>query len=288
MPKLMPPKIDSLVRTFSLAIACGFLPLVIAHGQTELADSVIFHASFDEGFDADVGVDRQVRTADTHARGKIQVGSLRKDVAIVKNAGKYGDCLRFSGNSQEVFMYSGVNMGYQKKDWSGTVSFWLKLDPDKDLKPGFSDPLLITQNKWNDGAFFVDFDEELPRTLRLGTFSDLKFWNPKNLPLEEFKEGERPMLPVKKPPFSRQRWTHVAFVFENVNASEGKSSNATLFLDGKSISSSSKPLRFTWDDSKAAIMLGIQFVGDFDDLIIFKRPLSPEEIATLHQSAKGL
>jgi hypothetical protein len=269
-------------------MACGFLHAAIAQGQAELADSMIFHASFDKGFDADVGVDRQVRTADTHNRGKIQVGNLRKDVTIVKDGGKYGDCLRFSGNAQEVFMYSGLNMGYQKQDWSGTVSFWLKLDPDKDLKPGFSDPLLITQNKWNDGAFFVDFDKELPRTLRLGTFSDFKFWNPKNRPLEKFKENERPMLPVKTPPFSSQRWTHVAFVFQGVNPSDGKSSKATLFLDGKPISSSSKTLRYTWDDSKAAIMLGVQFIGDFDDLIIFKRPLSPREIATLHQSAKGL
>lgn len=273
---------------WALAFAGVFFSPAEATAQTKLREAVIFHASFDHGFDADVGVDRRVRTADTHGRNTIQLGNLRKDVSIVKGEGKYGDGLRFSGNAAEVFMYSGVNMGYAKRDWSGTVSFWLKLDPDKDLKPGFSDPLLITQNKWNDGAFFIDFDKELPRTLRLGTFSDFKHWNPTNRPFEGLAENERPLLPVKKPPFSADRWTHVAFTFTNVNPSKDKSSNAKLFLDGKLIRESSRELQYTWDDEKAAIMLGVQFVGDFDDLIIFKRPLSADEIATLSQSDKWL
>ena len=68
------------------------------------------------------------------------------------------------------------------KDWSGTVSFWLRLDPDKDLEPGYADPIQITDKKWDDASFFVDFTkDDKPRHFRLGIYSDLKVWNPKGL-----------------------------------------------------------------------------------------------------------
>ncbi len=77
--------------------------------------------------------------------------------------------------------YLGQNMHYRSEDWNGTISFWMRLDPDKDLQPGYCDPLQVTQFAWNNGSFFVDFDKDLPRDFRLGVFSDLKFWNPENI-----------------------------------------------------------------------------------------------------------
>ena len=47
--------------------------------------------------------------------------------------------------------------------------------------------------------------------------------------------------------------------------------------------------RFTWDVSKAGIRLGTgQFVGLFDDLAIFHRPLTPEEIRLLYGFERGV
>ena len=42
-----------------------------------------------------------------------------------------------------------------------------------------------------------------------------------------------------------------------------------------------QPLTFTWDPKNVAIMLGIEYIGDIDELMIFDRALAPEEIGTL-------
>jgi len=39
--------------------------------------------------------------------------------------------------------------------------------------------------------------------------------------------------------------------------------------------------RYSWDLAQAAVVLGINYVGLFDDLAVFSRALSPEEVAAL-------
>jgi hypothetical protein len=95
------------------------------------------------------------------------------------------------------------------------------------------------------------------------------------------------MLTVKKPPFSTSAWTHVLFTFENVNPADGSNATATLYLDGQSKGTLRRPLYFDWDTSKAAVMLGIHYVGDFDDLAIFNKALSTAEINHLRQLPRG-
>jgi hypothetical protein len=253
-----------------------------------VSKSLIFHAPFDGGTDARVGVDRSLYTSDSLERKSEVVGNQRTDVAIVSGAGRFGDALRFKDNSPQVIFFKGANAGFKEKDWSGTVSFWLKLDPDKDLKPGYCDPIQITDKTWNDAAFFVDFDKELPRTFRLGVFSNYKFWNPKDTPWEQIAVADRPMVPVVKPPFSSTEWTHVAYTFENINSSKSMESTATLYLNSQSQGSLKAPLKFSWDPSKAAIMIGLSYIGDFDELAIFNRALTAEEIANVYQLPDGL
>ena len=45
----------------------------------------------------------------------------------------------------------------REENWDGTISFWLRLEPNRDLRPGYSDPLLVTPRAWNDASFFTDF-----------------------------------------------------------------------------------------------------------------------------------
>ena len=54
-----------------------------------------------------------------------------------------------------------------------------------------------------------------PRDFRLGAFADLKVWNPEN---KEISEDQRPLFPVKAPPFAKDRWTHVLFTWSNFKA----------------------------------------------------------------------
>ncbi len=260
----------------------------LAAPPESLSEALIFHAPFDGGTDAVKGVDRILYTAETLERKSSVAGNQRKDVALVTSAGRYGDALRFSDNSPQVLFYSGSNAGFQETNWAGTVSFWLKLNPDKDLKPGYCDPIQITDKTWNNAAFFVDFDKDLPRVFRLGVFSNYKFWNPQDTPWDQIKIADRPMVPVAMPPFRNDEWTHVAYTFENVNASDDSTATATLYLNGKRQGELKQPMKFSWDPSKAAIMIGISYIGDFDELAIFSRALTPEEIMTVYQLPDGL
>jgi hypothetical protein len=96
------------------------------------------------------------------------------------------------------------------------------------------------------------------------------------------------MVPVSKPPFSRDAWTHVAWTFSNFNATDKSPGTATLWLNGKSQGSLNAPMNFTWDPAKTVIMLGIAYSGDFDELAVFNRDLSETEIQTLYQLTHGL
>ena len=90
--------------------------------------------------------------------------------------------------------------------------------------------------------------------------------------------AEKPLLGVESPPFTKERWTHVAFTWENFNT--GKTNSvATLYLNGQSQGSLTNWLQtYTWDPAKTKIMLGLSYIGLFDELAIFDRALTPAEI----------
>jgi len=273
----------------SLAIASAWLPslgLVVGQdsGPGELRTSLAFYASFDSTADAQVKHgDGKVYTTESLARKVWTAGIDRPDVTIVKDAGAFGGFIRFADKSPKVICYKGEVLPRYESSIAGTVCFWMRLDADKDLKPGFCDPIQITEKAWNDASLFVDFDKDLPRDFRLGVFSDLKYWNPENTPWEKWPIEKRPMVTVKRPGFTREAWKHVAFTFEGINSSGGTPAAAALYLDGKLQGGIEGPMKFTWDPSKTAIMIGIEYIGDMDELMIFDRPLKPEELKTVIQ-----
>lgn len=268
-----------------------------ADDTPKLADGLIFHASFDGSLDANLfsaDGDGRVYTGDSPGMQSVELGNSIPEVTIARKAGRLGDALRFSAKSAKVLCYKAATNGFEpKENWSGTVSLWLKLDPDQDLPPGYCDPLQITAKKWDDSAFFIDFDETLPRDFRLGVFSDPDVWNPKHLNWVDFPTTQRPMITVKKPPFSRDAWTHVVFTFAGVNSTTGEAASARLYLNGKLQGSLNQPVRFSWPKSddgqkEAMIMLGINYVGDMDELAIFRRALSAEEVEGLYENPEQL
>lgn len=278
-------------HAIALALSLG----LSARGQTpqvdvvKLRQALHFHAPFDNTADAQrFTADGKIMTADSTERKRISEGIRTAGVSIAPGEGKFGDCLRFTQKTDQVLMFAGREMHHAPENWSGTVSLWLRLNPDQDLPPGFCDPLQITDKAWNDAAFFVDFDKDLPRDFRLGAFSNLSHWNPKNISWDAWPIEKRPMVTVKQPPFSRDAWTHVAFTFDRINPAAGESSQVILFVNGKPTGTLEQPMRFSWDVEKAAIMLGIYYVGDLDDLMIFNRALSPAEINHLHSATSSL
>ncbi len=256
-----------------------------------LGEALTFHASFDKSADADFA--RGDRRLHTSATGKIEdgkAGLARDDVTVREGKGRHGGALYFGKKGKPVvFFRAEKNVAYRRKDWSGTVSFWLSLDPDKDLEPGYCDPIQITDRKWNDRAFFVDFTrDDKPRHFRLGVFADFKTWNPKELKWEEFPESDRPMVVVKRTPFGRGEWTHVVMTFSGFNRA-GKAGEASLYLNGELQGKlEGKPQIFSWEPAKTAVMLGLSYIGLFDDLAIFNRRLNPDEVRALYKLPGGV
>lgn len=275
-----------MLKKVCLTIVAAAVVLAAETIPESLRGALIFHASFDRGADADLAKgDRRIYSAPSYKEQEKAVpGIASPDIEIARGAGLAGDALRFTKkNTRALFYKADGNMAYRKSGWSGTVSFWLRLNPDEDLAPGFCDPIQVTDDAYNDSAMWVDFTkDDRPRHFRLGVFGDLKSWNPKGL--AENPDFDKRLVVVRKPPFTRSRWTHVAITWSQLNGEQG---SASLYLNGESAGTArSIKEPFTWDLSKAAIRVGVNYVGLFDELAVFDRALGPDEIGELHREGR--
>jgi hypothetical protein len=258
-----------------------------------LKTSLSLHASFDKGIDAEVARgDASLWTAKAmDQRSTAQKGlPTGMEVAWEKDQGKYGGSLRFSDSKGPMVFYKGVkNFPELRSGWSATVMFWLKADPPGELKEGFCDPIQITSKQWDDAAMFVEFEKRATGIpFRLGVYADKPVWNPTNRKFEDIPPAERPLVAVEKPPFEKGKWTHVAFTLTQFNSGKPEGV-AKLYLDGRPAGQlSPRNQLFTWDVEKSAIMLGLGYIGSMDDLAIFDRSLTAEEIASVVQLPDGI
>lgn len=274
------------VGAFLLMLAAG----ANAAEKSSFKDALVFYASFDQSLNAERGGgDKQLYWAPKMAFPPEAKPALPPNNVVVHETSggvNGGGCLRFTKKAPEmVFFRAPGNIPYSKSDWSGTVSFWLSLTPDEDLEPGYTDPIQITSKGWDNAAFFVEFTkDEKPRELRLGAYADRNVWNPRNRDWNSIPMSEKPLIPVIRPPFTRDTWTHIAFTFEHFNTGQ-TNGVTTLFLNGEKRGGlTPREQTFTWDMDKALIMLGLSYVGRLDELAIFNRALTPPEIAQLHKT----
>lgn len=271
------------------------LTLIVFHSMAAendtLRKALTFHASFDQAVDADFALgNKQLFTATSYkSRGDARPGLHQSDAQLVAGAGRFGGALKFAKkNTKAVYYAASRNVAYQPRDWNGSVSFWLSLDPETDLEPGYCDPIQVTDEEYNDAALWVDFTkDDKPRHFRLGVFGDLKSWNPKDLPPDKNPDFLGRLVVVKKTPFARGRWTHVVVTHQGLGSSKG--GVAKLYLDGMLQGKTpviSEP--FGWNLDRAAIRLGVNYVGLLDDLSVFDRALSEQEVKALHQLKDGV
>jgi hypothetical protein len=261
------------------------------HGA--LRTALTFHASFDRTGDADFARgDRAVYTAeDRGKRDLAKPGLPTEDLArIAPTEGRFGGAIEFRKKIKpQVFFKGGENLGYKPKHWNGSMSFWMRLDPDKDLEPGYCDPVQLIGQAWTEGNMFVEFSKDhTPRHFRFAILAVTKFWNPNNRKWEEIPDKERPMVAVYQPPFRRDRWTHVLVTFANINsgAADGR---GTLYLDGKKQGTfSGWNNTFNWDVSKSALTIGFAYTGFIDDLAVFDRELTDAEAQTVFSLRTGV
>lgn len=258
-----------------------------------LRAALTFHAPFDGTVDAAYAAGNPaLYTAPSMARRAEASPGLPAggETVQVKGAGRFGDALRFNQRRKPVVYFEAAkNVAYAAANWSGTVSFWLSVDPAAELEPGFCDPIQITPRAWNDAAFFVEFEktsQAIP--FRLGAYADFSVWNPTNRRFEEIPAAERPLVAVEPAPFGKGKWTHVVFVFERFNTGQ-PDGVVRLYLDGKPAGQlSPRRQTFTWDVEKATIAMGLSYIGLFDELSVFNRALAEAEVAALHALPQGV
>jgi len=263
--------------------------------SADLRRALIFHASFDQGADADfargdrrvyTAADRTVKDRDA-AKPGLHADEL---VRVVSGEGRFGGAIEFKRKTKpQVFFRGGENIGFKAKNWDGALSFWLRLDPDKDLEPGYCDPVQLVGQAWNQGNVFVEFSKDhTPRHFRFAIMAVTKFWNPHGKKWEEMPNAERPMVPVLQPPFRGDRWTHVLVTFANINSGE-KNGRGTLYLDGRRQGTfDGWNNTFDWDVSKSALTLGYAYTGFIDDLAVFNRELTDADAQTVFALRNGI
>ena len=281
-------KNNILISLFRLVLGLLFTVLMTT-GQSDdlsLKTALTFYASFDGGTDADIS--RGDKRLFTLINKEPKLGNKTEGMSrMVKGRGLSGDALLFTKRNAKWLLYDGAkNFHFAEKNWSGSVSFWLKVDPINGLDPGYVDPIQITPNTWNDASFFVDFAKDgNPRSFRLGAFADKSVWNPEN---KDIPEPQRPLVPAKSNPFSSDKWTHVAFTWENFNTGK-KDGVATLYLDGKNEGIITEwNQKFSWAGKPHRILIGSNYMGLFDELACFNRALSSKEIKRIFDHQKSL
>jgi hypothetical protein len=253
-----------------------------------LAKALTLHASFDKALDADFS--RGDKKCYVQQGKELVQAKTNDDVKVEANAGRFGGALHYpkKGNTRPSFKDDKV-LGYNAKSWSCTVSVWLRINPDKDLEPGYCDPIQIIGDDNKKGYIFCEWSkDETPRYFRYAIRPLFPIWNPENKAWGDIPFEKRPMVQVEKAPFSREKWTHVAFTVENIN-DKTKAPRGKLYLNGKPQGSIEKwDLRFDWDPAKVLLVLGAAYVGFQDDLAVFDRPLTDAEVGRLYNLKNGV
>lgn len=282
-------------------MSCALLPLILPSGcvvvekqsNANLRQALTFHASFDNGLDADFAKgDAKFRHGASIAKQAEAKPGLPEsgEVQLARDAGRFGHALRFTKKKSPMpFFRAAKNVPYNTSNWHGTVSFWLSTDPAGELERGFCDPIQLTPRAWNDACFFVEFEKrtnDIP--FRLGVYPDFKVWNPGNKKWENITAAEKPLSTAPTTPFARGKWTHVVFTWENFNTGRDNGI-AKLYLDGAHATTiSARRQTFTWDEDKSVIALGLSYIGLWDELAIFNRALTGAEVQQLHGLKNGV
>lgn len=285
------PKILCWLGLCGLLAGCASTSFSTA-ARRELAAALTFHAPFDGSADAAFARgDARIHWGPQWGAPRVVQPGLPPEgaVRLAPGAGRHGDALRFDRRIKELVAFKAAGNVPIRAGSGGTVSFWLRLTPDEDLEPGYCDPIQITSKEWNNAAFFVEFSkDEKPREFRLGVYADFPVWNPANRKWEDIPQAEKPLAPVIRPPFRRDRWTHVVFTWDHFNTGR-PDGVAALYLDGQPRAGlTPREQTFTWEPDQAFIMLGLSYTGWMDDLAVFDRALTADEVSRLHRLPGGV
>jgi hypothetical protein len=237
-----------------------------------LRDHTCLYASFDDGPNAD------------KSRGS-NIASMNDSVVRYdENAGRFGGGLVFAArdhgwDEDECTFSARDNFPYSESTFEGTISFWLKGDPDADLNPEYPvDPFHISRHA-ADGSFYLDLTKPndwrygSPRKLRFGLYND----SPEQ---DMFKGGQ--LIVVGDLGWNDGNWHHLAATFQNANSGQ-PNAHAVIYIDGKPRGSMSNyEHRLTWNLDNLTLGLGQRYVGNIDELLILDKAINVDVVEQLN------
>ncbi|MSU67843.1 MAG: hypothetical protein EXS40_04600 [Opitutaceae bacterium] len=253
-----------------------------------LSGALTFHASFDQNLAADFS--RGDKTCFVRKSTGVVPAVPTAEINIAPEAGRFGGALHFTKKGSLRPQFKGADIfDYNDRNWSATVSVWLRLDPEKDLEPGYCDPVQIIGADSKKGFIFLEWSkDEAPRFFRFAIRPLFPIWNPTNVPWADIPFEKRPMVQVARAPFSREAWTHVVFSFDHIN-DKRTPPVGTLYLNGRSQGRIENwDLTFGWERAQVQLVLGSAYVGYLDDLAVFNRALIDSEVTQLFGLKTGI
>lgn len=276
------------VREIGPEEAANILADAEAETRASLSKALTLHASFDTELNADFA--KGDATCYVQNGKELAKAAPTEEVRLVPDAGRYGGSLHFTkkNNFRPAFKDAGA-LGYNDKDWSASVSVWMRLSPDEDLEPGYCDPVQIVGDDGKKGFIFLEWSkDETPRFFRYAIRPLFHIWNPDNVQWADIPFNKRPMVQVEKAPFSRDQWTHAVFSLENVN-DKSQPQIGRLHLNGKLQGTIENwDLTFGWNPENVLVVLGAAYVGHLDDLAVFNRALTDQEVWQLNHLEHGV
>lgn len=250
-----------------------------------LRKSATFYASFDEAVAGDYGGGSLVAGTRFGKPGesatyRFEKGFHSEVFRIAPGKGISGGALEaldvLPENGRIYFPAEG-NIGYKHNGWGGAFSLWCNTDPNQLLKTSFCDPIQITEKGANNGGLWFDFNNERPRDMRHGAFPGEAEGHP------AFKETDAnaPMVKVPKIEWKSGEWHHVVMNWKRFDTGRPDGESA-IYIDGREAGKiGPRNLAMRWSVAKAGLYVAVNYIGLLDEMAVFDRPLTDEEIATL-------
>jgi len=257
-----------------------------AGGASPLKKALTFYASFDETLTPDVGVGPiKTRFGDPNdpAKQTFEDGYNKDIYRIAKGKGVAGggclEAIDVLPNRGRFFYPVKGNLAFKKGGWSGACSMWINTDPDTLFKLTFCDPVQITQKGANNGGIWFDFNDAKPRDMRMGVFPAIS----KDGVGAKESDADAPLVRVLKVGFKVGDWHHIVLSWSNFDTGKNDAI-ATLYVDGKKIGDvKDRAIAMDWDIEKAGIYTAVGYCGLLDEMALFNRALTADEVAALHK-----
>lgn len=268
-------------------LATGLLLTTVRADDAALRKAVTFYASFDESVAGDFGngdLKPGMRYPHPTEKGQFhfQKGIDTTVLKVAKGKGIAGGAFEATDvvpkNGWLYFPVKG-NLAVKKGGWSGSLSIWCNTDPNRLIKSKFCDPVQITQKGYDNGALWFDFnDAKPPRDLRFGAFTAR---SPEKKAVPE-TDPKAPLIRYPGVNWKAGEWHHVVLTFKNLDTGK-PDAHTTLYIDGKLIGEvKDQSIAMDWDLEKAMVYLSLGYVGLLDEIALFDRALTAEDVLLLH------